>query len=701
MPIESRRTVTKRSERLLFWLLSLWFSCGVVQAQSERPLQGDQPQFQVEIPSVVLSDVPVNRVTITAHDLTGSVDETYEGRPLIEGIKLTIHGRDTALPPFENGQLILETDFGAGRRVYITSDEILVDPENRRKGQQPVTMIWRWASILPPVLAIAMAIWLRNVLVALFAAIWSGAVILTHGNLFVGFLHTLDDYLAQQLLDKDHLLVVLFTVFLGSMIGVMSRSGSTAALVDSLSRVTTNRERGQLMTWLMGLVVFFDDYANTLLVGSTMRPVTDRLKISREKLAFIVDSTAAPIAGLALISTWVGFEVGQIEDTFQHLNVDVNGYSVFLSTIIYRFYPLHLIVFVWLIAYSGNDFGPMLKAESRAVTTGQLTRDDSGKDVATEYDDASPAKRRLVRNALIPISALILMILLGLATTGSAAIDEVNRNLVADEPQVEKTVTNLLVYSSSNYVLFVSSFLASVVAITVVVLSKSLELNQAIDAWVNGARSMFLALLILIMAWGVATVCDSEHLNTAGFLVELTQGILSVRWMPTIVFLLSAIVSFATGSSFSTMGLLMPLAISMTYQLLIPLNEAGNAPQHHLMLATIGAVLAGAIFGDHCSPISDTTVLSSAATGCDHLDHVATQLPYAVAVGLVSLLLGYIPVGLGHRPIILLPFGLIALFMLVMFLGRPVEDFSKAPEQPKDDTGMPDDLDLDALGLDD
>jgi Na+/H+ antiporter NhaC len=472
----------------------------------------------------------------------------------------------------------------------------------------------------------------------------------------------------------------------------MSRSGGTLALVSSMSRFTKQREHGQVLTWMMGLVVFFDDYANTFLVGSTMRPVTDRLKISREKLAFLVDSTAAPIAGIAFISTWIGVEIGYISDTYERLGMSGDVYSTFLATIPYRFYSLHLLVFVWLIAYSGRDFGPMLKAETRALARGELFRPEAVTANVTENElQANPAGRHLRRNAFLPLAALLGFIVIGLWWTGSNALANVNleaRHLEAAE--IPATLWNILGHSSPNRVMFLSAFFASIVAVGTAVSSQALKMREGIDAWVAGAKSMFFPVIILVMAWGVATVCDENHLNTAGFLVEISHGHLSVSWMPTLAFLLAGVVAFATGSSWSTMGLLMPLFISVTYYLLAGLNEAG--PNHHLMLATIGAVLAGAIFGDHCSPISDTTVLSSAATRCDHFDHVATQLPYAACVAGVALLLGYVPIGLGiWQPILLLPPGVIVLYLLVQFLGRSVEEQAKHVSSA-DDAAIGDDL---------
>lgn len=673
-------------------------------------LRIDDARYRIEVPDVVLTDVPVEWVTISALDADGKTDESFNGRPLIEGITLIVKGRDTALPRFENGVLELTTDLAVGRKVYITDSTIVVDPDSRRRAERFVWRTLRWFSLVPPVLAILLAVWLRNVIIALFVGVWSGVVILYHGDLATAFVRTLDTFLINELIQSDspghsHMLIVLFTMLLGATVGVMTGGGGTAALVSSLARFTQKREHAQLMTWALGLVIFFDDYANTLMVGSTMRPVTDRLKISREKLAFLVDSTAAPIAGLAIVSTWVGVEVSYIADTYSRLGLGSDAYSVFLYTIPYRFYPLHLVVFVWLIAYSGRDYGSMLKAETRALKLSQLTRPGAVVPGDTESATAGMSPRReLLRNALVPLSVLLGAIVVGLWWTGTAGLEAANRAArAAGEPEIATSLFSILDNTDPNRVLFLSSFIASLAALTMAVASNALTLPEAMNAWASGAKSMFFALLILVLAWGVATVCDENHLNTAGFLVELSRGSLAVNWMPMLAFVLAAAVSFATGSSWSTMGLLMPLFISVTYYLLVDLNE-GHDPNHQLLLATIGGVLAGSIFGDHCSPISDTTVLSSAASACDHIDHVTTQIPYAVSVALVALLFGYVPVGFGYSPLILLPLALLVLFLLVQFLGRSPEDFARQQEsvlaeadEAAKDVGGSAELDLSAL----
>ncbi len=664
---------------LLLLLLLSDAACGQL-TETDRFLAPLPARFRILDPGVVMAGVPVREIEIEALDQQGQIDTNFNGRAMIEGIIVEEAGEAVAIPPFQSGRILLKTDLALQRRVFVDRSVITVQA---MKGPDPqaeleVVRIPGFLSLLPPLLAIGMAVWLRNVICALFAGVWVGALILARGNFFVAFLRCLDKYILEQLTQPDspdnaHLLIVLFTLFLGAMIGVMSRSGGTHGLVDSMARFTKNRQRGQLTTWFLGMVVFFDDYANSLLVGGTMRPMTDRLKISREKLAFLVDSTAAPIAGLALISTWVGFELGQIQDTYEALGLESEGiYEIFLYSIPFRFYAVFLIVFVGLIALLGHDYGPMLRAEIRSLVYDQPSAPDAS---IPEPDDptSEPPEVLRARNAIIPICGLVILVMVGMWSSGSWVLDRQDETAVAENrPVPERTLRMIVASAESNRVLLFASFAASLIAIASAIISKSLTLQQSIEAWLNGAKSMFLAVVILVMAWALADICDDRNLNTAGFLVEHSQQSLAVQWVPALVFVLAALVSFATGSSFTTMGLLMPLAITVTYSKLATLDQA--APDHHLMIASIGSVLAGAIFGDHCSPISDTTVLSSAATNCDHLDHVTTQLPYAATVAGVSLLFGYVPIGLGYSFLpALLPMGAVVLYMVIQFYGRSAE----------------------------
>ncbi len=681
---------------------------------------GDSAGVQIEAPAFALDGVPVSAVRIEVRDADGNRVSASPGDVRIDGVDVVTaeivtseEDVDDAAtgPSWEQGVLRLETNLSIGRKVFITADRIRVTLPDGRTAERAVRRLPGWLSLVPALVAVGLAVALRETLVALFVAVWSGVSMLQGADggwwsRFSGsFVETVDTTLVGQLVPADgsttHVQIILFTLFLGCLIGVMSASGGTEALVEKLTPVTRTRRGGQVTTWFLGLVVFFDDYANSLLLGSTMRPVTDRLQISREKLAFLVDATAAPIAGLALVSTWVGFEVGLIGDSFVRL-AETNptaafsgdAYGTFLATLPYRFYPLLLLAFVLMIAWTGRDFGPMWRAERQALgserppespakpqaliggdreANAETRRAETGRAETGRAETGRaetggherPAGTWRVANAVVPLGVLLGGIVVGFWVTGRAGTDDASPSL-----------WQIISHAESNRVLLVASFLASMTAVMTSIVTRSLSLGAAVAAWLDGARSMLLGTAVLVLAWSVAMVCDADHLNTAGYLVEMTTGRLDIAWMPAVAFLLSAAVSFATGSSWATMGLLIPLVISVTYGLIAgdsSLLAGIDADRHPLMLASIGGVLAGAIFGDHCSPISDTTVLSSVAADCDHLAHVMTQLPYAVCVGLVALAIGCVPAGFGMSWIVSLPLGMVGLWGLVRLVGRPID----------------------------
>lgn len=526
-------------------------------------------------------------------------------------------------------------------------------------------------SLAPPLIAIVLAIWWKNVLPALFVGIWVGATILAAGqppapepgesdivtaaasqpaepkfdarrlNPWTGLKRMLNPLAIEQLASADHVQVFLFTLLLGSTIGVMSRSGGSAAVVSRLARYVHSRRGGQVTTWLAGLLLFIDDYANAILVGGTMLPVTDRLRISREKLAFIVDATSAPVAGMAVISTWAAFEISQIGSGFEQAGRNVDAFQFFIETIPYRFYPILMLLFVFAIAWTGRDFGQMLRAEREAL------------DAPPEQDEVATtdhgSRRHLMRNALIPFAVLI-------GVLAWAFADDWARN-----GEFKESVPSLVL----------ASFVASLSAVVSVLVWRTMKLTEAMEAWIDGAKSMFNAIVILTLAWMIAASCGDEGLNTATYLADLLGDQLAPGWLPAVAFLLSAAVSFATGTSYGTMGLLIPLFAALACQMLdtgpqVPLDDT-------ILLATIGSVLAGSIFGDHCSPISDTTVLSSAASQCDHLQHVATQMPYALTVGGITLVLGCIPIGFGVNVWVCLALQAIGIVAVVRLVGRRPE----------------------------
>lgn len=523
-----------------------------------------------------------------------------------------------------------------------------------------------WVSIVPPILAIVLALILRQVLPALFAGVWVGAWAIEGGGLSGlgnGLLRAGDTYIVDALADSDHAAIIVFSMVIGGMVGVVSRNGGMQGIVARLVRWAGNARRAALATAGMGLAIFFDDYSNTLVVGNTMRPVTDRLKISREKLAYIVDSTAAPVCCIALVTTWIGFEVGLISDALQAAGSTLEPYSVFLNSIPFSFYPLLAIFFVLLVAATGRDFGPMLAAERRARGGDCCGIQASDNDLPL-HDVVEPLPDRPVRaiNALLPLLTLIIGVVVGLWVTGGGD---------------GKTVADILAAADSYKALMWAAIASSLVAVVLSVAQRILTLEQAMNAWFIGVRSMLFAMLILILAWSLAGV--TEALGTAQFLVEQIGSAIAPFLLPTLVFLVAAATAFSTGTSWGTMGVLMPLVVPLAWAISGG-ESAIVAGEGHVFYASIASVLAGAIWGDHCSPISDTTILSSMASGCDHVEHVRTQLPYATVVAAVAILFGSLPAGLGFAPWISLLLSMGVLLGTLFYLGE--RDESPAPGKP-------------------
>jgi len=532
-----------------------------------------------------------------------------------------------------------------------------------------------WLSLAPPFVAILLALLFRQVFLALFAGVWLGAWILD-GSLFHGFLfggmRTFDRYIVGALADADHVSIILFSLMLGGMVGVMSRSGGTSGLVETISRRATSSSRGQLVTCVLGVAVFFDDYANTLVVGNTMRPVTDRLKISREKLAYIVDSTAAPVAAVAVLSTWIGYEVSLIGDALAKAGSELDPYAVFLESIPYNFYPLLALAFGIMIAVSRRDFGPMLKAERRALQGGLMRE---GARPLSDFDSHGLLPKAGIRHhwidAVLPVLVVLTVTFLAQWLTGRASLTSEGNDL-ATVPFLHLGLRGMgIVFSSGNsfHSLLWAAGLGSMVSIAMATSRRLLQPQEAIDAWINGIKSMLPAMLILILAWSISAVC--KDLDTAGFVTSAISDRLNPNLLPGLIFLLGSLIAFATGTSWATMGILLPLAVPIAFGV----TEAagyGEAAAHGIFLASTSAVLAGAIFGDHCSPISDTTVMSSMSSGCDHVDHVRTQLPYALTVAITALITGYLPVAAGFPPWACIHLGCGVLLALVRWAGKPV-----------------------------
>lgn len=567
------------------------------------------------------------------------------------------------------GQQILQTgknELSFPDAVLTTGTHELYLSAGTLSTQTKLRVLPGWLTIVPPLIAIALALWTRDVLISLFLGIFGGAMILNGWNPAVAFARTVDHFILNAMAEPDHAAMIIFTTILGGMIGLISKSGGTHGIVAYLQRFATSNRRGQLATWAMGVFIFFDDYANTLIVGPTMRPITDKLRISREKLAYVVDSTAAPVVCLFPISTWIGFEVGLIADAFSKLALPFDAYTTFLYSIPYRFYPIFALVLGFTLAATGFDFGPMRRAEERTRRTGQPLAEgarpifDFGAQGTMEPAEQTP-KRAI--NALVPILTLVGLTLLGLYLTGSAGLERVAGT------GTFTWARQVLANANSFKALMWASLAALLAALLLPLAQRILSLRDAMGAMIEGFRAMLLGLLILILAWSIGDVCGELH--TAHYLVGVLQGKLTPLLLPSLTFLLAAGVSFATGTSWGTMAIMTPLVIPICHTLAQSAGAGTDSPQYFvLMLGSIAAVLAGSVWGDHCSPISDTTILSSMASGCDHMAHVATQLPYALAMGVIALLVGSIPAALGIQPWICVAVGTVVIVAGVVALGR-------------------------------
>lgn len=567
----------------------------------------------------------------------------------------------------KNGLILLLSSL---MMLLFTAAAWAVEPEVAAQNAQKFGL---W-TITPPLVAITLAFITKNVVLSLFVGVFSGAFLLNLSgfnflsaftNAFLGVIN----YILGSLADPWNAGIILQCLTIGGVIALVSKMGGAKAVAEALARKAKTARSAQLYTWFAGMLVFFDDYANSLIVGPIMRPVSDKFRVSREKLSFIIDSTAAPIAGIALISTWVGYELSLIRDAYTTIGQDVNAYAIFLETLPYRFYNILILMFIFFSALFLKDFGPMLKAERRARATGKVLADTAQpmtSEEATELEPKDNVKLN-IWNAILPVGVLLVSAFVGFYANGYNAImggeDKALIALLTATPYSFEAFREAFGASDASIVLFQAALLASVVALAMGLAQKIFTLKEGVDIWVRGIKSLVITGVILLLAWSLSSVI--KELGTAKFLVSVLSDSLPAFILPSIIFILGAIISFATGTSYGTMGILMPLAIPLAHAI---------SPDVSYVVMSVGAVLTGAIFGDHCSPISDTTILSSMGAASDHLDHVNTQLPYALVVAAVTIVFGYIPVGLGLPVVITLPLSILAVGILIYCVGKPVEE---------------------------
>lgn len=531
-------------------------------------------------------------------------------------------------------------------------------------------------TLIPPVVAIVLAFLTKNVIISLFIGTLSGTFLvqLVDNSFLSAIVQSFLDFVSRalnSLADPWNAGIILQVLVIGGVIHLVAKMGGAKAVAEALARKAKTAKSTQVVTLLLGLAVFFDDYANSLIVGPIMKPVADKMKISRERLAFIIDATAAPIAGLAIVSTWIGLEVGLINDAFINgIGQEVDAFGVFLQTIPYRFYNILILVFVFITSILLKEFGPMYKAEVEARRRGlSFEEEEVASDSNMDHDDLEPKEgiKLSIWNAIIPIGVLVITALLCFYFSGYSAImggeDVALQGIMTNSPLSFKAIQEAFSASDASVALFQSALVASIVSIIMGVAKKIFTVSEAIDTWIDGMKPLLITGVILLLAWSLSSVI--KDLGTAKYLVSLLSGSLPNFLLPSLIFILGAIISFATGTAYGTMGILMPLAIPLAYSM--------NPDMCYVIVST-SAVLTGAIFGDHCSPISDTTILSSMGAGCNHIAHVNTQMWYALFIAAITILFGYIPAGFGLQWYIVLPISIIAVFLGVQILGKKVEE---------------------------
>ena len=492
-----------------------------------------------------------------------------------------------------------------------------------------------WA-LIPPVVAIVLALITKEVYSSLFIGILVGGLFYSGFSFEGTIVHIFEDGIIGVLSDSYNVGILVFLIILGAIVCLMNKAGGSAAFGRWASEHIKTRTGAQLATVALGVLIFIDDYFNCLTVGSVMRPVTDKHNISRAKLAYLIDATAAPICIIAPISSWAAAVTGFVEGE--------DGLSLFISAIPYNFYALITIMMMITIAVLNIDFGSMKIHEDNAKKGDLFTTPDRPYGEATELEDTG---KGTVKDLLIPIIALIICCVIGMIYTGG----------FFEGADFVTAFSN----SDASVGLAIGSAFALVITILLYVSRRVLGFKECMDCIPEGFKAMVPAIMILTFAWTLKSMTDS--LGAAEFVAALIKSSAAgiVNLLPAIIFVVGCLLAFATGTSWGTFGILIPIVV-----------DAFQATNPTLMTIAISACMAGAVCGDHCSPISDTTIMASAGAQCNHVNHVSTQLPYAVSVAVISFIT-YIVAGFVQSAWISLPIGVVLTLGYLLFMKKRTE----------------------------
>ncbi|MBS4406082.1 Na+/H+ antiporter NhaC family protein [Campylobacter vulpis] len=545
-------------------------------------------------------------------------------------------------------------------------------------------------TLLPPFIAIILAFITKDVILSLFMGVLSGTFLLSlASNIFfvdtialINIYDTLVEsfskiigYVLKSTSDPVNAGIILQILCIGGLVALITKMGGAKAIALKFAKRAKTAVSAQLNTWFIGLLIFFDDYANLLIVGPIMRPLADKFKISREKFAFIIDSTAAPVAGIAIISTWIGLEVSLIKNAYASIGIDnISAFGIFVETIPYRFYNIFMLFFVVLTAIMGREFGSMYAAQIRAKTTGQIAPASKSAALDTaELEDQFLAPKEGIEirafDAIVPVMTLIILAIVGFYFNGFSVLEGEELANARANPLSFETLRSAFGSADSSIVLFQAALFAAIVAIFIGVRRRIFNIKEAIETWIYGWKTMIFTIVLLLLAWSLSSIV--KDLGTSTFITHLLADKLPEFILPATIFAFASLISFAIGTSYGTMGVLMPLAVPLAFEI-AKLNGLEGEALHHYMVLNISCVLTGAIFGNHCSPISDNVILSSMSAKCDHMEHVRTQIPYALFICAISLFTGYIPVALGLSVWLVLPLNFILITLLLRIIGKKV-----------------------------
>ena len=543
-------------------------------------------------------------------------------------------------------------------------------PSGKIKGAYTMTDFGLWG-LIPPVLTIALAFITKDVVISLFLGILSGTLIVAGGNPFAALVN-LSDVVAGSLNDGWNIRIFLFCALLGGLVGLLSKTGAAKAFGRwAASRVRTGKA-SLLMTWMFGLIIFIDDYFNSLAVGTVMRPITDKNGIPRAKLAYILDSTAAPVCIIAPVSSWVITVMSIVKGSEGFEQLGITEFEFFIRSIPYNIYALLTIIMVLVIILTSRDFGPMAASNRYHETTGSLYNEAYG-DAPGEVAEFGGNDRAKPMDMLFPIVVLIISAVVFFPVT--TWLGSIDGESIASMSQAMGSMSfgDAFANTDASYALFYSVIFTLTITFIYYFARRLFTIKEASEALKEGIGSMVPALLILTMAWTIGSIIKSSPedggLGLASFLSEaVVSGGFPLALVPMIVFGLSALIAFSTGTSWGTFAIMIPI----TMPIIAGLAKAKGLPvegMSHAMFLGVSAVLGGSVFGDHASPISDTTILSSTGASCPHLEHVSTQMPYALFVAVCSLV-GFLLGGLFLNAIVAW-IGAIALFIVGMvFLPR-------------------------------